>query len=141
MNRSRDDVCKVGQSSPAWGIPGPVRRRESHEVHVKVEGVIGFVIAVPLAACAVASQIGLMVIAFKAERLSRELGGDPPNYWAKRFLWGPVPAFWEYLRRQCRRTNDDRLHRLVRVAEVFLVTRMIVMVLVVVWIIVTKLVR
>lgn len=94
---------------------------------MKIEGILGFAVLLPAATSLLVSHIGLIVIAAKAQKLSRALGGDPPEYWRTRFLWGmPVPKFWDYLRTECRRSQDARLHRLVRTAEVFLVIRMVI---------------
>jgi hypothetical protein len=98
-------------------------------VHLTASSLFGLVLLAAVALCFFGSDIGLGIIAFKARRLSRALGGRPPDTRAHRVLWRmEAPEFWEYLRRQCARTRDKRLCRLVRWAEVFLVTRMLMVV-------------
>jgi len=83
---------------------------------------------VALVAAQLVWTIGLWLCAAKGTKLSRALGGDPPDYFGRYFLWGPVPEFWEYLRQQDRLTRDAELASLTRKAEVLLVLRMVVMV-------------
>lgn len=92
---------------------------------MQVIKIAGTVLACAAVAVFFFCTVGLFVIAHKATNAMKSVGAEPPEYFGHVFLWGPVPEFWEYLRDQSRRTGEERLKRLARVAEVLLVGRLV----------------
>jgi hypothetical protein len=62
-------------------------------------------------------EVGMALLALRAGKLSRRLGGDPPRYVHAPLLGYPGAEFWRYVRSQSERVGYPDLAVLARLAE------------------------
>ena len=87
---------------------------EGARIGVRVIGLVGGGLAmVGLCLC----EAGMALLAARAGRLSRRLGGDPPRYVHAALVGYPGAEFWCYVRSQAERVGSPDLATLVRLAE------------------------
>ena len=87
---------------------------EGARITVRVVGLAGGGLAmVGLCLC----EMGMALVAARARKASRHLGGDPPRYVHAALVGYPGAEFWHYIRSQAERVGSSDLATLVRLAE------------------------
>lgn len=87
---------------------------EGARIGVRVIGLVGGGLAM-LGLCV--CEAGMALLAARARRLSRHLGGDPPRYVHAALVGYPGAEFWRYVHSQSERVGSPGLATLVRLAE------------------------
>lgn len=62
-------------------------------------------------------EVGMVLLAARARKLSRRLGGDPPRYVHAALLGFPGADFWQYVQAQSERVGSADLATLARLAD------------------------